>query len=425
VQGKGDEAEAHGSRAAEIGQQFGVPDLEMLGLALRGSVLVSRALIEEGMRCLDEATTMALAGEANIPISCAWTCCFLVSACTSSLDLQRAFEWCDRIAEFSQRYGSRYMLAFCRAEYGTIFLWRGQWSQAEQMLESSVQDFTHSRPAMVSSPLLALAELRRRQGRTEEAEGLIDRVGAGPRASLIRARLAMDRGEPRRSIEIVDRLLRQLPAHDQLARIPALELLVRVRLAVGDTDAAATALRELRQLQQTIGTLPMQATGDRAAGMFAAAAGELGQGRSLLEDAVDGFCRSGAPFEEAVTRIELASALRAAGDLAAARQELGRARRQLSKLGAQGEAARAGRLMAELPGRVGRRMGQLTPRERAVLGILALGLTNQQIGERLGISEHTVHRHVTNILRKLELPSRAAAAARAAHFGLGPVGGAP
>jgi len=53
-----------------------------------------------------------------------------------------------------------------------------------------------------------------------------------------------------------------------------------------------------------------------------------------------------------------------------------------------------------------------------VLRLLAEGLTNRQLAERLVISEHTVHRHVTNILRKLELPSRTAAAAHAARSGL-------
>jgi DNA-binding NarL/FixJ family response regulator len=50
--------------------------------------------------------------------------------------------------------------------------------------------------------------------------------------------------------------------------------------------------------------------------------------------------------------------------------------------------------------------------------LLAEGLTNRQIAGRLVVSEHTVHRHVTNILRKLELPSRTAAAAHAVRFGL-------
>ena len=53
-----------------------------------------------------------------------------------------------------------------------------------------------------------------------------------------------------------------------------------------------------------------------------------------------------------------------------------------------------------------------------MLRLLAEGLTNRQIAERLVVSEHTVHRHVTNILRKLDLPSRTAAAAHAVRAGL-------
>ena len=53
-----------------------------------------------------------------------------------------------------------------------------------------------------------------------------------------------------------------------------------------------------------------------------------------------------------------------------------------------------------------------------MLGLVAEGLTNRQIAERLVVSEHTIHRHVTNMLRKLELPSRTAAAALAARRGL-------
>jgi LuxR family transcriptional regulator, maltose regulon positive regulatory protein len=53
-------------------------------------------------------------------------CCFLVSACEAIRDYQRAFEWCDRIAEFVERYGSRYMLGFCRQHYATVHMWRGQ-----------------------------------------------------------------------------------------------------------------------------------------------------------------------------------------------------------------------------------------------------------------------------------------------------------
>jgi len=52
----------------------------------------------------------------------------------------------------------------------------------------------------------------------------------------------------------------------------------------------------------------------------------------------------------------------------------------------------------------------LTARERQVLGLVAAGARNKEIASALVISEFTVKRHVQNILQKLELPSRRAAA---------------
>jgi pimeloyl-ACP methyl ester carboxylesterase/DNA-binding CsgD family transcriptional regulator len=63
-------------------------------------------------------------------------------------------------------------------------------------------------------------------------------------------------------------------------------------------------------------------------------------------------------------------------------------------------------------------LGELSMREREVLGLVAQGLSDAQIAERLVISPHTVHRHVGNVLAKLRLPTRAAAAAQAARAGL-------
>ena len=60
----------------------------------------------------------------------------------------------------------------------------------------------------------------------------------------------------------------------------------------------------------------------------------------------------------------------------------------------------------------------LTKRELEVLGLVARGMSNQQIAESLTISEHTVHRHVSNVLGKLGVSSRAAAVAEAGRLGL-------
>jgi DNA-binding NarL/FixJ family response regulator len=47
----------------------------------------------------------------------------------------------------------------------------------------------------------------------------------------------------------------------------------------------------------------------------------------------------------------------------------------------------------------------LTPRDREVLQLVAEGRSNKGIGERLGVSERAVQKHVTSIFAKLELPS--------------------
>ena len=386
--------------AAEIGRRFGIADLEMLGLGLQGAALVAGAQMEDGMRCLDEATAAALEGEATIPISSAWTCCFLVSACTAVLDYERAGEWCDRIAEFAERYGSRYMLGFCHAEYGAVHLWRGRWAEAESLFQESIHAFARSRPPYASGPLAGLAELRRRQGRKDEADELLERAGVSPGAQLCRARLALDAGEPQRSAELLERLRRRDPGPDQG---PVLALLVRASIAGGDLDRAATALAELRELAGLVGTTPLRAAADLAAGALLAARAKHDAARPLLEDAVDGYERSGAPYEAAQARLELAATLAALGRSELADSETAVALSSLARLG-------AAPVTAPVDG--------VTPRERDVLALLAAGLTNRQIAEQLVLSEHTVHRHVANILRKLDLPSRAAAAAHAARAGL-------
>ena len=60
----------------------------------------------------------------------------------------------------------------------------------------------------------------------------------------------------------------------------------------------------------------------------------------------------------------------------------------------------------------------LTPREREVLELLAHGLSNRQIGERLGISEHTAKFHVASLCGKLGAVSRTEAVSRGVRRGL-------
>ena len=263
-------AERLGARRGEIGRQFDVPDLEMLGLALQGAALVAYAEVEEGMRCLDEATATALAGEATVPISGAWACCFLVSACTAVLDYERAFEWCDRIAEFAERYGSRYMLAFCRAEYGDVHLWRGRWSEAEEMLEASIEDFSPLAPGDGGG---AARRPRRARGGAGPGGG----GGAAARSggavgvgAALPGPPGARPGDARRAVELVERLLRQRPRAQARPR-PRARAAGPPGWRVASSTRQRAALEALRELERLVGTAPLRARADLAEGILAAA----------------------------------------------------------------------------------------------------------------------------------------------------------
>jgi len=60
----------------------------------------------------------------------------------------------------------------------------------------------------------------------------------------------------------------------------------------------------------------------------------------------------------------------------------------------------------------------LSQREREVLALIAEGLSNQQIADRLGIGEKTVKTHVSNVLGKLNVSDRTQAAVYAWKSGM-------
>jgi DNA-binding NarL/FixJ family response regulator len=148
--------------------------------------------------------------------------------------------------------------------------------------------------------------------------------------------------------------------------------------------------------------------------------------RRCFEDAVDFYFQSGAPFEVGRARIELARALERVGRIDAAVEEAHQAKTLLSELKAELEAGRAQSVLDGLaalqstarPAVSKVKSNELTQREIEILRLVAEGLNNQTIAERLFVSDHTVHRHLANILNKLGVATRAAAVAQAARRGL-------
>jgi LuxR family maltose regulon positive regulatory protein len=423
--GDPDRAHTLAAEGIRIARQTHNIDLEMLGLSVQGLALVASGAVSEGMRRLDEVNAAIVAGELKDLVAIGLSCCYMIAACERVRDYDRAVQWCARLKVFCEKWGLRPLFAVCRTQYASICMWRGTWLEAEQELIAAGDELAASRPAMTPDAIVRLAELRRRQGRLTEAASLFEQAGSHGLAFLGRAELAFDRGDMRAAAEHIDRYLRRVPMQNRTDRAAGLELLVRAYAAAGNLEGARTALAELTGITALVATLPLKAATSLASGWVAMASDEADEARRHFEDAVDRFVQSNAPYEVARARIELARALASLGRIDDATLEARRAIDVLTELKAGLEISRAHLLLDSLPQATApdmsvraRNDGGLTGRELEVLRLVADGMTNQAIAEKLFVSDHTVHRHLANILNKLSVSSRAAAVAQAARRGL-------
>ena len=74
--------------------------------------------------------------------------------------------------------------------------------------------------------------------------------------------------------------------------------------------------------------------------------------------------------------------------------------------------------MTQSPARQDEPLHSLTERERDILALVAGGLTNREIGEKLHLAEKTIKHYMTNVLQKLQVRSRVEAALLAQKYGL-------
>ncbi len=420
--GNPEAALAHAEEAIIAGKTSGAIDHELVGRALRGFALATSGRIPEGMAELDSVNAAVLAGEMTDRVSIGLACCYLIAACDRVRDYDRAVQWCARLREFCARWEFRVLFAVCRTQYASACMWRGAWTEAEAELEAASKELAASRPGMVAEALVRLGELRRRQGKLDEATSLFDRSGSHPLAAVGHAAVALDRNDWETADNLAERHLRQLPPHNRTERVAALELLVRARVARGEMASAGAALLELRDIANQALTAPLRGSEKLASGVVSHGLGELEAARTYFEDAVDLFQKSGALFERGRAGLDLAATLIALERHPAAAREVERAIAVLAPLEATVELDRARRLHALLSAPAETSTSGpnalLTKRQLQVLRLIANGLGNPAIAEQLGISEHTVHRHVANTLTKLGVPSRSAAVAHAARLAL-------
>jgi ATP/maltotriose-dependent transcriptional regulator MalT len=355
------------------------------------------------MRRLDEATTAAMAGEVQEARYVELICCHLIDACKRVRDFDRAGEWCRRVEEIATRLGDAEIFTTCRNYYGEVLVWRGAWPEAERTLATASRDLAKA-GRDPSDSLVRLAELRRRQRRFEEAEALLVEAQDHPLASIVAAALALDRGDAHRAADEAERYLRRVGVDDRLVRVPALELLVRARLALGGAREARRAAEELGQIADSVGTSPLRGAALLARGRCEAhARSELAL--SMLQDAADLLRESGVRAEAAVARLELAQALRGLGREEHAHLVETVADRELADLG------------VSVPARpqAPRTRDGLTRRELEVLRMVAQGRSNEEIASELVLSVRNVESHVASIYAKIGVSGRTARAGATAY----------
>lgn len=401
----------------------GAMDAQMACLAVKGLAMVTSGRVTEGMTLLDEACTAALDDEIADPTLRSTILCALMDACDRIRDFQRASQWSIRIREAAERWSLPMVTTVCRPHYAVVLAWRGHWDAAAAELTTAIDEYRQVRPLLAVEAVTRLAELRLRQGKIEEAAQLFSRVEHDRLAQPGRAEFALTAGDAPQAADIIDRHLRQIPTSDLVERAPALEVLVRAAIEVGDRARAVTAAAELRTIAQQAGTIPLRAAASRAAGLLDMSDGNAEAARVSLEDALDQFSRDGALYESARTRVLLGRALAAAGKHDRAADEWARARDAFRSLGASLDSALVGKLLARRVRGNGHAptVNGLTGREVEIIQLVAGGQTNQDIAEVLVLSVRTVERHLSNIYSKFGLngrSARAAIAARAFEWGL-------
>ena len=399
-------AAAVAADAASMAVRFGHADGFALATHLQGGMLIKAGRVREGLALLDEAMVAVTAGELS-PIVTGIVYCGVILACQDAYEVRRAREWTAALTRWCE--GQPEVLAFtgrCLVHRAEIMQLNGDWPDALEEAQRARQRFIETRnESRVGLAVYREAELQRLLGKFEDAEHAYreaSRYGWEPQPGLAQLRLAQGRVDV--ALSTIRRVLDETTV--PLERAGLLPAFVEIMLAAGDVDAAGRASLELEQLADRYESAMLDGMVAHARGAVLLDEGDARASLAALRRAAGVWQELEAPYEVARTRELVGLACRALGDDDAATLELEAARAAFEQLSAQPDVERvAAHFAGERPSSHG-----LTPRELDVLRLVASGRSNKQIAAELVISEHTVARHVQNILAKLDVSSRTAAA---------------
>ena len=421
--------------ALEIARSYQDPDLEIVGLARLGLIEVASGEVDAGIRHLDEAMAAASAGEGSDLQSVGDAYCALMEAGELLGDTERVSKWTAAIAEFkgsndfgplesfwsSSAYGN--LSAFCGACCGGMYLVTGRLDEAEEELRNAIEDLeVGGMESRCVHPVTQLAELRVLQGRFEEARALLESYEDLAESVRPLAVLDLALGSPGAAAARLQARIDELGSLAVVA-LPLWTVLVDAHIALDDVDESARAAGEISRVAQLTKSKRHRGEALFAEGKVAALRSQDDAG-SILREAARIFSEASLALPACRARMQLARTL-AKSDRPVAISEARAALAAFDRLGATPDADAAAAFLRDLgvKGRTGpKNLELLSKRELEVLRLVAQGLSNPEIAERLFISTKTAGHHVSNILSKLGLRSRTEAAAFAAiHLGQEPV----
>jgi DNA-binding CsgD family transcriptional regulator len=302
-----------------------------------------------------------------------------------------AGEWDDAIAEVEatrelvDETGEGYSLILGHCVLSLIFVHRNELGRAEEAASAAVDQLGEPGPRYRALwAMWAHAFLLEAEGKVAAAFALLD--------------------------ECWDRCAQSGLTLDYRAFGPDL---VRLALANGERERA-------RRVAAAVAEIAEQSEVGSVAGAALRCRGLAEDDAETLRAAVAAYASGSRPLELALASEEAGAAFARKGMVDQAHPLLEQAIELYERLSAARDLARAEAVLRQAGIRRGRRgprgrpqtgWHSLTPTERVVAGLVAEGLSNPQIGDRLYVSRRTVQTHVAHVFAKLDLTSRAQLAA--------------
>ena len=345
--GRHEDARESAQRAFDIGERFGVADLQALGLTFGGYVRVREGEVAEGMRMIDEGMTWAMSGQVS-PVPAQLVFCRTISTCYELGDYRRAGEWMDAIAECSAQTGIDALPGDCEAHSIGILIGRGAWSEGERRARGACAGMESIELVHVGLALSEIGEIRLRLGDLNGAAEAFTKAtenAAPPQPGT--ALLLLARGDTAGAAASIGEALAEA-GWNKLTRARLLPAQVDIALAGGDIATARAAVAELVVLADMFASPAILAAANRAQGTALLADGDSAGALECLQRAADLWRDANAPYDRARTRALLARALLEQGERNRARGELQGARTIFESLGARLDLAGLAQLDIEL-----------------------------------------------------------------------------